>query len=66
MPKIADLSRVREAYTISDAESFHIAREMLRKSGILAGSSSGTLVAAALRYCRKQTSSQARGDFRLR
>jgi cystathionine beta-synthase len=55
VPKIADLSRVREAFTISDAESFHTAREMLRKSGILAGSSSGTLVAAALRYCRKQT-----------
>src|SRR5262249_25015203 len=30
------------------------ARDLLRKEGILAGSSSGTLVAAALRYCRMQ------------
>jgi cystathionine beta-synthase len=28
---------------------------LLRKEGILAGSSSGTLLAAALRYCREQT-----------
>ena len=54
VPKIADLSRVREAFTIGDAESFSTARELLKKSGILAGSSTGTLVAAALRYCRKQ------------
>ena len=55
VPKIADLSRVREAFAISDAESFSTARYLLRKTGILAGSSTGTLVAAALRYCRKQT-----------
>jgi cystathionine beta-synthase len=55
VPKIADLSRVRDAYAIGDAESFMTARELLSKSGILAGSSTGTLVAAALRYCRKQT-----------
>jgi cystathionine beta-synthase len=30
-------------------------RQLLEKEGILAGSSSGTLVAAALRYCRTQT-----------
>jgi cystathionine beta-synthase len=30
------------------------ARELLRKEGILAGSSSGTLLAAALKYCREQ------------
>src|SRR5256886_4136048 len=55
VPEIADLSRVAEAYTIDDAESFAIARELLRKEGILAGSSSGTLLAGALRYCRAQT-----------
>ena len=36
-------------------ESFDTARELLRKEGILAGSSTGTLLAAALRYCREQT-----------
>lgn len=52
IPPIADLSRVSRAYTIDDAESFATARELLRSEGILAGSSSGTLVAAALRYCQ--------------
>ena len=55
VPDIADLSRVAEAYTIDDTESFATARELLRKEGILAGSSSGTLLAGALRYCRAQT-----------
>ena len=30
-------------------------RDLLSKEGILAGSSSGTLLPAALRYCREQT-----------
>jgi len=55
VPPICDLSRVRTAYTITDEESLSTARALLRKEGILAGSSSGTLVAAALRYCREQS-----------
>jgi cystathionine beta-synthase len=55
IPSIADLSRVRSAYTISDEESFQTARMLLREEGILGGSSSGTLLAAALRYCRAQS-----------
>lgn len=55
VPPNCDLSRVRQAYSISDAESFATARELLRREGILGGSSSGTLVAAALRYCREQS-----------
>jgi cystathionine beta-synthase len=51
---IADLSRVRRAFTITDARSFEVARALLRQAGILAGSSSGTLVAAALAYCCEQ------------
>ena len=51
---IADLSRVKKAYRIPDRESLETARELLRKEGILAGSSSGTLLAAALRYCQEQ------------
>jgi cystathionine beta-synthase len=54
IPPVADLSRVKAAYSISDAESLNTARELLRKEGILGGSSSGTLVAAALRHCREQ------------
>jgi cystathionine beta-synthase len=56
VPPIADLSRVRNAYTIGDAESLATARSLLKSEGILAGSSTGTLVAAALRYCRDQSS----------
>ncbi len=55
IPSIADLSRVSRAYSISDAESLTTARDLLKREGILAGSSSGTLVAAAVRYCREQT-----------
>lgn len=55
IPAIADMTGVRHAYTISDEESFGSARELLRAEGILAGSSTGTLLAAALKYCRAQT-----------
>ncbi|MFU8820457.1 MAG: pyridoxal-phosphate dependent enzyme [Gammaproteobacteria bacterium] len=55
IPDICDLSMVGSAYTVNDADSFSAARELLRKEGVLAGSSSGTLLAAALRYCREQT-----------
>lgn len=55
LPGICDLSRVKHAYSIPDAESLSTARALLRKVGVLAGSSTGTLVAAALRYCREQT-----------
>ena len=55
VPGIADLSGVTKAYSISDEESFASARELLKREGILGGSSTGTLLAAALRYCREQT-----------
>src|SRR5450755_2564665 len=54
VPPICDLSRVRRAYEITDADSFYTARSVLAKEGILGGSSTGTLGAAALRYCREQ------------
>lgn len=55
VPPNADLSFVRRAYSIPDKRSMHAARELLSREGILAGSSSGTLLAAALRYCKEQT-----------
>lgn len=54
IPPVADLSRVKCAYSIRDADSFQVGRALLRQAGLLAGSSSGTLVAAALEYCREQ------------
>ena len=55
IPDIADMDSIHKAYAISDAESFETARALLKKEGILAGSSTGTLLASALRYCREQT-----------
>jgi len=56
IPEICDFSMCRKGYSIPDAESFAVAREILRREGLLVGSSTGTLVAAALRWCREQGS----------
>jgi cystathionine beta-synthase len=53
IPPVCDLSRVKKAYSIPDREAFAVCRDLLKKEGILAGTSSGTLIAAALRYCRE-------------
>ena len=57
VPDNCDLSYLHkgDAYAISDQESVEHARMLLAKAGVLGGSSSGTLLAAALRYCRDQT-----------
>jgi len=55
IPEIADMSLVTDAFEIDDAESFATARDLLHKEGIFGGSSTGTLLAGALRYCRQQT-----------
>jgi cystathionine beta-synthase len=55
VPPNCDLQHARAAYTVTDTESLNAARDLLRKEGILAGSSSGTLLAGALKYCRDQT-----------
>ena len=57
IPDNCDLSFLAkgDAYAISDQESVEAARELLSKAGVLGGSSSGTLFAAALRFCRAQS-----------
>ncbi|MDR0218976.1 MAG: cystathionine beta-synthase [Enterobacteriaceae bacterium] len=55
IPPLGDFSNISHAYRITDAEAFSCARALLLQEGILAGASSGTLLAAALRYCRAQT-----------
>ena len=55
IPDQFDDTLITRAYTITDAESFAAARTLLRQEGILAGSSSGTLIAAAIKYAREQT-----------
>ena len=58
IPPVCDLSRVKKAYSIPDAEAFNVCRDLLRQEGIFGGSSSGTLIGAALRYCREQKSAK--------
>jgi len=55
VPKTFNSQMVDEWTLIGDCESFHKARDLARKEGILAGGSSGTNVAAALRYARRLT-----------
>lgn len=56
IPATCDLGLVSEAYTVTDAEAFAAARELLKKEAIFSGSSSGVALHAALQFCRKQTS----------
>jgi cystathionine beta-synthase len=56
VPPVCDLSLVKKAYAIPDREALLTCRELLRKEGVMAGTSTGTLVAAALRYCRESSS----------
>ncbi|MET1255358.1 PLP-dependent cysteine synthase family protein [Aliikangiella maris] len=55
IPSICDLSLIDHAYTIPDKRAMFAARELLAKEGIMAGSSTGTLLRAALDYCQQQT-----------
>src|SRR5436190_16393498 len=55
VPPVCDLSRVKKAYAIPDKEGLLACRELLQKEGVMGGTSTGTLLAAALRYCREQT-----------
>lgn len=55
IPPIGDMHRLNRAWLISDEESLTMARELARREGILAGSSTGTILATALRWCQEQT-----------
>jgi cystathionine beta-synthase len=55
LPPVSDLSRVKQAFRVSDEEAFTMARQLLLEEGLLAGSSSGTLIAAALKFAHAQS-----------
>jgi cystathionine beta-synthase len=55
VPKTFNGQMVDDWVRVSDAESFHAARALARREGMLLGGSSGTAVAAALRYARRLT-----------
>ena len=50
VPSICDLKLVNKAYTVTDADAFHTARELLRKEGVLAGSSVGVFRRMSFSY----------------
>src|SRR6516165_7143765 len=55
VPKTFNSQLVDDWIRVPDAESFATARALSRREGILAGGSSGTNVAAALRYAQRLT-----------
>jgi len=55
IPKTFNRQVVDEMVRVSDKESFNTARQLARQEGILAGGSSGTALAAALKYAQRLT-----------
>jgi cystathionine beta-synthase len=53
-PPLLKTELIDYAYEISDFEAINSCKKLLQNEGILAGSSSGTLLAAAIKYCRAQ------------
>lgn len=53
IPKTFNRQVVDEMIRVSDKESFNTARRLAREEGILAGGSSGTALAAALKYAQR-------------
>lgn len=54
VPNNCDLSVIDESISISDSDAFETIHQLLQQEGILAGSSSGTLVSAAIQWCKSQ------------
>jgi len=55
IPKTFNRQVVDEMVRVSDKDSFNTARRLAREEGILAGGSSGTALAAALKYAQRLT-----------
>ena len=54
IPDNLNLSLIDDAVTVTDKEAFEVLQVLLQEEGILAGSSTGTLVAGAIKWCQKQ------------
>jgi cystathionine beta-synthase len=55
VPATCDLSFVDDVITVADTSAFAASRYLLKQEGVLAGSSTGVVLAAAIKYCRSQT-----------
>ena len=56
IPTNLNLDLVDDAVTVSDKEAFEVLQQLLKEEGILAGSSTGTLICGAIKWCQKQDS----------
>jgi cystathionine beta-synthase len=56
LPSTLDLSLIDDILKVTDKESFFWARRLVREEGIFCGGSSGSAVAAAVRYAQKLVS----------
>ena len=54
IPAILNHDIIDEGIYVSDKEAFNMIDQLLQKEGILAGSSCGTLVDAAIKWCKAQ------------
>ena len=54
IPTNCDLEVIDDAISVSDREAFEAIHILLKKEGILAGSSAGTLFAGAIKWCKNQ------------
>ena len=54
IPTNCDLEVIDDAISVSDKEAFEAIHILLKKEGILAGSSAGTLFAGAIKWCKNQ------------
>lgn len=52
IPDVLDRSVVDKWYKTEDQESFSLARRVIREEGILVGGSSGSALAATIKYCK--------------
>ena len=56
IPTNLNLDLVDDAVTVPDKEAFEVLQQLLKEEGILAGSSTGTLICGAIKWCQKQDS----------
>ena len=58
-----NLSLIDDAVTVTYKEAFEVLQVLLQEEGILGGSSTGTLVAGAIKWCQKQTEPKKKVTF---
>ena len=58
LPSTIDMKVLDEVVQVTDAESFAMARHLLRAEGLICGGSSGTAVAGAVKYAEASSRSQ--------